>query len=62
MKNLSLTQWDLSEDMLPADFYTEESEADLSAENFSWETNPITLLEELEEGWDDVEDDLDGMF
>ena len=62
MKNLSLAQWDLSEDLPSADFYTEENEADLSAENFSWETNPIVLLEELEEGWEDMEDDLDGMF
>ena len=62
MKNLTSNHWDLSDDILSTNFFTEESEADLSAENFSWETNPITLLEELEEGWDDVEDDLDGMF
>ncbi len=63
MKNsLHSTQWDLSEEMMSHDFYTEESEADLSAETFSWETNPITLLEELEEGWDDVDADSDDLF
>ena len=63
MKNsLHTAQWDLSEEMLSPDFYAEESEADLSAEIFSWETNPIVLLEELEEGWDEVEDDLDELF
>lgn len=48
--------------MLSTNFYTEESEADRSAENFSWETNPITLLEELEANWDDEGDDFDDTF
>lgn len=62
MKNsLNSAHWDLSDDMLSHDLYAEESEADHSAETFSWETNPITLLEALEEGWDD-EDELDDIF
>ena len=62
MKNaLNSTQWNMSDDLLSADFYPEDHEADLSAESFSWDVDPMTLLQDLEE-WDDDEDDLDGMF
>ena len=62
MKNsLDSAHWSLSDDMLSANFYTEEHEADLSAETFSWEVDPMTLLEDLEEGWDE-DDDLNGMY
>ena len=61
MKNaLHSTHWNMSDDILSADFYTEH-EAELSAESFSWETDPMTLLEDLEE-WDHDEDDFSGMF
>ena len=56
MKNsLNSTHWNLSDDILSTDLYTEEHEAELSAESFSWETDPLTLLEDLEE-WDEDED------
>ena len=62
MKNaLNSTHWDMSDDILSTDFYTEEQEAELSAESFSWETDPMTLLEDLEE-WDHDEDDFSDLF
>ena len=62
MKNaLNSTHWNMSDDILSNDFYAEDHEAELSAESFSWETDPMTLLEELEE-WDEDEDDFHGMF
>ena len=63
MKNSSnSTSWNLSDDMLSM-IYAEENEAELSAEAYSWETDPMTLLQDLEE-WDeeDKEDDFDGLF
>lgn len=48
--------------MLSANFYAEESEADLFAETFSWETDPMTLLEDLEDVWDENEDDFAEMY
>ena len=62
MKNaLNSTHWDMSDDILSADFYSEDHEADLSAESFSWETDPMTLLEDLEENWDEA-DSFDELF
>lgn len=61
MKNaLNLTQWEISDDLLSDDFFSEEHEAELSAESFSWNTDPMDLLENLEE-WED-EDDFGGIF
>lgn len=62
MKNVrNATHWEISDELLSHDFFAEESEADLSAESFSWETDPLTLLEDLEE-WEEDEDNFGGMF
>ena len=48
--------------MLSNDFYAEDHEADLSAESFSWDVDPMALLQDLEEWDDDQDDNFDGMF
>ena len=62
MKNaLNSTRWN-TDDMLSNDFYAEDHEADLSAESFSWDVDPMALLQDLEEWDDDQDDNFDGMF
>ena len=62
MKNsLSSTDWTLSDDFAALSFEALENDLDASAESFSWQVDPRSLLEDLEEAWD-AEDDFDSEF
>ena len=61
MKNsLNSAHWNMSDDISSTNFFTEDHEAELSAESFSWETDPMDLLQDLDE-WEE-DDDFGGMF
>ena len=47
----------MADDLVALHFDTDEHDLDASAENFSWQTDPRSLLEELEEAWDDADED-----
>ncbi len=52
----------MTDDLASLNFEAEEYDLDASAEMFSWQTDPRSLLEELEEAWDDADEDLDLAF
>ncbi len=63
MKNsLSSTDWAMSDDLAAFSFEAEEHDFDASAETFSWQTDPRSLLQDLEEAWDEAEDDFDEVY
>ena len=62
MKNsLSSTDWAVSDD-LAAFSFEDEHDLDASAETFSWQTDPRSLLQDLEEAWDDADEDFEFAF
>lgn len=62
MKNsLSSTDWAMADDLAALSFEAEH-DFDASAETFSWQTDPRSLLQDLEEAWDDADDDFDTVF
>ena len=52
----------MSEDLAAFNFEAEEHDLDASAETFSWQTDPRSLLQDLEEAWDDDAEDFDYAF
>ena len=63
MKNpLNSTDWAMSEDLAAFSFEAEEHDLDASAETFSWQTDPRSLLQDLEEAWDDADEDFEFAF
>lgn len=52
----------MSDDLAALSFEAEEFDLDASAETFSWQTDPRSLLQDLEEAWDDADDDFDSVF
>lgn len=63
MKNsLSSNDWAFSDDFAALSFDAEENDFNASAETFSWQTDPRSLLQDLEEAWDEADDDFDTVF
>ena len=62
MKNsLSSNDWAVSDDLAAFSFEAEH-DLDASAETFSWQTDPRSLLQDLEEAWDDADEDAEFVF